>query len=209
MLFTRPEAWFGGAYELMVHLGSQSDEVRLTTLRTMWTAPGVYGCFLDRDREPADQERVAPSQLTLSHAEGRVHGVATFPDGRTTTCYSLGPLGDGADHWLYFGLPLGSLAQLYPIGAYPLDDGTPLDWRIHVDEWLCRVARALWQTCPFRIATTGASSAGAPDARSFERTGVPAERWEGYLIPRGADLQWHPPNRGAPLGPDRGDKHTV
>src|SRR5690242_10116496 len=59
-LFTDHDAWCGGYYELALELGPRSDVGLRTALKALWGHRDLDGCFLDRNREPGDQDRVSP-----------------------------------------------------------------------------------------------------------------------------------------------------
>jgi hypothetical protein len=196
-LFTQPDTWTGGAYELALELGDTSNDRLRAALFALWTQPTLDGCYLELSAEPWEQQRIAPTpDLAL---DGWLCGVAQLPNGVHVACRSCTVREtDGAD-WLYFGVPMGALGRAYPVGAYPFDDGLPLDWREPMNEWLRHVGEQIFLSVPFRLGLVGWVVGGEIDSTTVRATGVPLERYEGYLWPQGQELLWYPPSTGSSM----------
>ena len=194
-IFTAPDAWYGSSFDLTLYLHKGCDPVTIST--RFWSLPIVDGCYLERYREPSDQTRIAPSDVVGNTPEVPLLGVATLPNGSRVACstFFLGPDHDCSEFLV--SLPLGSLASAYQIGAYPIDDGTPLDWRRTLEDWFFAVSAELW-SCGVVLGTIGAGTAGSLDASSVLRGGIPAERWEAFLWP-GDPPTLHRANMPAPI----------
>jgi len=192
-ILTKPDAWTGGLYEMSIPLGSRNDNRLTRALEAIWKFPDIEGCYLERTREPQDQARVGvPADLEMT-----LYGIARIPGKEPFACATHVVRFDGGEDWLSLSLPLGSLATVMPVGAFPLDQGGDKEWRPKLDEWLCGIARHVFKAVMFRFALIG----WEPDeevAAGFSRVGVPDERWVGYLLPGPKGLRWFPPNRGAP-----------
>ena len=192
-LFTRPETWTGGSYELGLEYGPlESVQVR-GVLTRLWSHPSLCGCYLDHTREPGDQPRVSPAEADPDHV---LRGIATLPNGAVSSCDSSVLVWEDST-WVYFGTPVGALGYAYPVGAYPFDDGRPLDWRTPLDAWLLDVAASVFEEHPFRLGLVGWLDPVETSAAEVADAGVPDRRWEGYVVPVGGRLTWHPPNEGA------------
>ena len=84
--FRDEENWHGGFYELAILLGDR-DDVRLdAAIGAVWADSRVEGCYADRRREPADQERV-PCTLEVSMRS------TTFEASRCCPTVSASPAG--------------------------------------------------------------------------------------------------------------------
>lgn len=101
--------------------------------------------------------------------------------------------------WAGLLVPMGSLAQVRKVGAFPFGfgDSTPSrPWREPLDLLFAQVARAVYAVTPFRLALVGHEVSGETYADDIlQGGGVPQERWIGYLMPS-ADtgaLDWCPP----------------
>jgi hypothetical protein len=91
---------------------------------------------------------------------------------------------EGPD-WLDFYLPMGSLARAYPVGGFPF--GTEADWpgpwRYEVEDWLARLGLWIARSASFRMGLIGHEVSGHVYASDIANSGVPDERFIGYLWP--------------------------
>ncbi|MEO0559698.1 MAG: hypothetical protein AAF170_16110 [Bacteroidota bacterium] len=192
-LFTRPDAWTGGSYEIALEYQPLHAEEVHVVLKRLWSHTSLNGCYLRADVEPEAQLRVPPAS-----SNGWLRGIATLPNGDDTACGSVVVTDEDAT-WIYFGSPMGSLIYSYPVGAYPFDDGLPLDWRTPLNDWLCDIARFVFEELPFQLGLVGWIDPLDITASDVSTSGVPETRYEGYLIPEATSLTWYPPNTGAPM----------
>ncbi len=201
-IFTLPDNWTGGFYELAVVLEDPSQDNLQKALKVLWTHPALDGCYKENTKEPSHQERLDPniSQLPV---EGHVYGVAHLPNSVKVACEStIIAYIDNGSTWLYFGIPMEALGHAYPVGAFPFEDGTPLDWRVEVDAWFLGIGEKLFREGCFQIGTIG-FELPEEDAEAFRKNGIPEQRWEGYLWQEGDQLKWYPPNQRAPMQIER------
>lgn len=196
-LFTRPDAWTGGSYELAVDLGPVDDARLEKALVTIWAHADVDGCYLELDREPAEQARVRPSRDR--DLQACLRGIARPGTLAPVACSTVVVREDGGSDWLYFGLSLGSLGAVLPVDPFPFDDGRDLAWRSTVDGWLRQLGEHLFSTVRFRVGLVGWTDGLDDGTDDLLERGVPEERWVGYLVPNGDSLTWYPPNQGAPM----------
>jgi len=200
-LFTAADTWNGGFYELAIELGPRlgprSDERLRTALETIWQYDGLDGCYEDEHVEPLHQTRLPP---TIEKT--KLLGVATLPDRRQAACGTVivreddfTGRDDGSD-WVVLFLPMGALDSVYNVGAYPFEDGKDFrTWRKPLDDWLARVAAAVFAAVLFPLALIGHEVSGTTYAAEISNTGLPAERWVGYLWQEGEHLAWYPPTQ--------------
>lgn len=66
-LFTAPDTWLGGYYELAIELGHRSDERLGLALKSIWSLPELEVPYERRDAEPEDQTRVEPQVAEHPH----------------------------------------------------------------------------------------------------------------------------------------------
>jgi hypothetical protein len=191
-LFTATDTWNGGFYELAIELGPRSDERLRTALEMIWQYDGLDGCYEDSRAEPSNQPRLMPS------LEIRQLGIATLPNGRQLACGSFTVREDNGTDWIGFYLPMGALASVYDVGAYPFGDETSRTWREPLDDWLTQIAGVVFAAVPFSLALVGHEVSGMAYAEEIRNTGMLAERWVGYLWREGERLVWYPPTRYEP-----------
>ena len=196
-LFTAPDAWSGGSYEVALEYGPLAPEAIRAVVARIWAHPALEGCWLSHDVEPDRQPRVDPSDSKVE-PDGWLRGVATFPNGERAPCGTY-VVHDESGAWVYFGVPLGSLGRGYPVGAFPFDDGSSLGWREEVDRWLLGVAEHVFAERPFALALVGWTDDPETSAAEVARAGVPERRWTGIAVPTPEGLAWHPPTEGAPI----------
>jgi hypothetical protein len=191
-IFTRPDAWSGGSYELAVDLGV-SDDARLgQALAALWSHADLEGCYPDHAREPSDQLRATPAEL--DGLDACLRGVARLGTLAPVACSSYLVPEEGGATWMYLGLPLGSLGTILTVGAFPFDDGRDPSWRLVVDAWLRGIAERVHAAVGIRRGLVG-----WVDGTDVAGTSVPDERWVGYLVPTGTELAWYAANQGAPM----------
>lgn len=200
-LFTLPDAWNGGSYELALMLGPRDDARLRAALHAVWSFAELDGCYELADVEPVDQPRRAPVEAGRE-LETPLRGRARLPTGVVVPCSTLPVREEGGADWLYFGLPMGSLGRAYAVGAFPWDDGTNLAWRKELDSWLCALAAHVLAKQPFRMAMVGFTD-GEQEPDRVLQDGIPERRWLGYIVPDADSIRWYPPTEGAPIGSAR------
>lgn len=193
--FTAEETWFGGFYELAVQFGVVSNDQLDAALRAIWETPSLQGCYLRRDREAPEQERVNPS-LATQESSGHLLGIATLPNGKRVACGTVLVREEDGTAWLDFYVPLGALASTYAVGAFPVDSN-PLsqEWREPLEKWLADVGQAVFFSAPFCLGLIGFEVSGSVDSRDVQDAGVPAVRFIGYLYPSAGKITYYPTNR--------------
>jgi hypothetical protein len=198
-LFTAPDAWSGGSFEILMFLG-RVDRLRVRNLlAALWGLPSLEGCWRDGNAEPEAGTRRYPSAGELESG-GVLRGLAELPNGCRCPCSSA-VVTDDDGSWVYFGMPLGSLGRCYPVGAYPFEDATDRSWVGSLSEWLADIGRGVYSAMPFRAAVTGfLTTMEVDEIRGITSGEIPTAKWNGYLRPEATGLAWYPPNAGpAPL----------
>ena len=204
--------WGGGYYELDIRLGPQSEERVHLALEALWADPRLKGPYLERDREPEDQQVVDPRR-GLSEV---LSGIATLPDGNEVLCSSIVIRFD-EDYELTLYIPVNALAVAWhQVGDFPFvggrlspadDDSTagrplrapqiPEDddraWQEPLEEWFAGFGRAVFEVVPFPVALIGFEGGLLSDdeeRRLLEE--MPEERPVGVLRQEHDELAWYP-----------------
>lgn len=213
--FTAPEAWSGeGNHTLSLRYPGTSTERLQAARDALWTFPGLEGCWRRNDREPSAASRIT---CTWGLALGKpLFGIAHLPGTEGVACGALahaprpahelhcpvceamGLPPEEPEGWLDLHLPLGGLALAFPIGRYPVADGTSLAWRDLVDEWLRALAAHVHRVAPFDLGILG-WPCGLPHPLPRRPEEIPEDRTVGYLLPAPDGLAWFPPDREAPV----------
>ena len=192
-LFTEQDTWSGRSYELAIELGLHSDARLEAALIALWQSERLDGCCLGQDIEPAAQQRFSPSLETLERC-GSLLDVLTLPDGVSVACGMIAIREEAGSNWLTFFVPIGALSFVYDVGAFPCDDGKDSRvWREPLDDCLVKLARAMFAVVAFPLALVGHEVSGSVSAADITATGIPTERWDGYLWQESGNLIWYPP----------------
>ncbi len=195
-LFTAGEAWLGGFYEVAFEICPRSDERLQAALAAVWAHPDIDGCYLDRNREPADQPRVSPEGLGSGT---HLLGIARLLSGAPCACGTCLIREDDGSDWLVFYLPMGSLVTCYPEAGgfpFPSDKDWPGPWRTDVEDWLANVGRWVARSASFDLGLIGFEVSGDAYAAQIDGQGVPATRYIGYLWPSGRAVAYYPRTEG-------------
>jgi hypothetical protein len=191
-IFTPREVWLDGFYTLVL---DYSLRVSLEgALRRLWSHPSMAGCYLDRNREPADQSRVDPSLKALE--AGELLGVAGLPGGRVPCLTCAFSRSDGSNT-LELSLPMASLRKFYCVGIYPFSGGQEdheRKWQEEVDTWFTDIAQYVSVQEPFRIAVIGFEILLDPEFSDRIQDEVPV-RHPSLLRPAKGGLEWYPQDR--------------
>jgi len=195
MMFTDPENWTGGFYELSLEVGNRDDDRLQRAVTTLWRAAAINGCYGSKDREPADQIAVPVTVASLEEF-GHLRGIARLPLGGSVVCGCFSTRFDDAEDWLTLYFPLSALARAdRRIGGFPFGpDGEPrsLTWRASLDTWLASVATQVFREVDFRLGLIG-FEVDHTDAAELDGA-VPEQRWNGYLLPADGQLRYTPAN---------------
>lgn len=60
LYFTRPGAWNGGSFEILIYLGPADEQGLKAALCRIWEHPALEGCWQDNSVEPGSAARIDP-----------------------------------------------------------------------------------------------------------------------------------------------------
>ncbi len=188
--FTQTDAWTGGFYELALELGERDDSRLFNTLQTIWKHNSLDGCYLDSRKEPHEQPKVLPPEITDSGMH--LYGLARLPNSRQVPCGTVVIRETDGSDWLDFYLPMGGLGQAYDVGGYPFDVEirSPDHWQKPIDDFLAELGKVIFTTVPFALGLIGHEVSSLAYAHELARDGIPAKRDIGYLWPVDGSLQY-------------------
>jgi len=193
-VFTIKDAWAGGFYELALAFAPPADQALSADLTTLWSLPGLQGCYLRPDVEPASQPRLAPSLAALDSA-GHPRRVAVLPNGKSVACGTHRVPEEGGPDWLGFYVPLGSLGTAYDVGGYPFETGpASARWRRPLEDWFAGIGRVVSTQVAFQLGLVGFEVSGETSPQKLQVSGIPDPRGLGYLWPARGTLLWYPTN---------------
>ena len=190
--------WLGGFYELALKYESASDALLDKGLQRIWEFADLQGCYLRPDIEPSHQPRIAPS-LAILKANGHLRGIATIPHGKQVACGNCLVCEEQGPAWVSLYLPLGGLATVYEVGAYPFEQTVSCrSWREPLEKWLAAVGEFVFSKVPFQLGLVGFEVSGMVSAEDLAVSGVPQKRSVGYLYVTDHHLSWYPTNQWHP-----------
>jgi hypothetical protein len=196
--FAASESWRGGHYELEIAPRNRSSADICDLLSAIWSCPILDGPYLQNDCDPSEQVRHRPCATEF---DARLYGLANIPSKGAIPCGTYAIAAEAEDrlppfHWAALFLPLCSLSQAFDVGAYPFETTTNIPaWRAEVDEFLCSVARSVFEKVPFDFGIVGFEIDGSITQEGILSHGMPSERPDGILWNQGGKLHWHSPNR--------------
>lgn len=191
-LFTHPEAWAGGFYELSIELKPSPDERLPHIIQAIWNHPNIAGCWLERDKETDQQPRLNPNIDLLADAF-HIYGLATLSDGCIVPCGTISSRDTGGSDWAILYIPLGALH--FGTSGYPfMDDGfEALEiWRSPLESWFAEIGTDIYKQVAFQLALIGFEPENSHNAEQVANFGIPMEREIGYLWAENNQLQYFP-----------------
>lgn len=196
-VFTIPEVWSGGFYEMTLCLGPPSAVGLSEALNALWNSTMLRGPFQSRDVEPEEQARL---EGTL-YAGGHLYGVASFQDFELPCgTYSLReeneeglPLAD----FVSFYFPLSAIGRHFPVGAYPFADHQEAGrWRTEIDGWFLNLLRGVKNRIHFDVCVIGwEPELTAGDIEKVKNGANSVDRFDGVVMQIDGELRWFPPTR--------------
>jgi hypothetical protein len=185
-VFTEPDTWNGGAIELLFALDPGRHSVE-ACLRAIWSWPNLQGPYTRFDVEPASQ--------AIASAVDRLgrYAVAELPGSRDKVAFKVTPVDDEDGHWIYAGVPLGSLGRIFPVRGFPFGSSVVEPWEETVHDWLFDLALHIHGHVPFDRAVIGWLTAMEVEELATRR--LPTVRYHSYLVASQSGLVRHAPNR--------------
>ncbi|GGJ47583.1 hypothetical protein GCM10008938_36970 [Deinococcus roseus] len=192
-MFSDADTWHGGYVELRLELEEQSDLTLSKLTRCLWNHPSFHGVYLERQADPQDQARHTVEMVLQQPPETLLlRGWAVLPGGEEVACMtSVVREPEGSD-WFDLSFPLGSLGKHFPVHAYPfdLDQHDPEPWLKPLEDWLAVVAMEVFEQVPFDLGLVGFDQYGSVCAADVRESGIPEQRYWGYIWPTSEDLQY-------------------
>ena len=125
--FQNPDSWSGGTFDALMYFGPASITETLRISETIWRYARLNGPYRERHLLPSQQEKVTPDYTDdgCEQLVGEFHhqNNAVSPFVHTT-------IRDDDGLWIYCGIPMAGFPPDLDVGAYPFDDGKPVEWVI-------------------------------------------------------------------------------
>lgn len=192
-----PDTWAGGRIDLFLYFGNDASDSHVAGIleaASGWSS--LDGPYSKNDVEPEAQELQSISSLDNFETSG-LYGVATLPNScKAAFVTHVFIFDDGL--FVSLGVPLGSLGEAYPIGAFPYDEAAPtVWWGLEVSTWLSELGQYIFERVPFLRGAIGWMSELADD--ELVNFAIPLRRSYGYLVPEDGKLRYYAPNVSDPV----------
>lgn len=195
-VFTPEDVWHGGFFELSIEIGDRCDDRINAAVQTLWENPKLAGCYLDRNTDPDIQKPVRPPLVT-DEDWCHTYGIADF-NGRDIrlACGSCVVREFNGPDWLDFYFPMGAIGRLFSVGGFPfIDRNESVPWLPRVESWLAELGLWLATRIPIQMGLIGFECSGSTDLATLtQENGIPAERWNGYILPTRGAFEYVPSN---------------
>ena len=172
-VFTIPDAWSGGSIELLILIHDSSKNIRVKISNTLWQFPFIDGPYTSNQIEPELQVK-----KSTNDTEARF-GIAELNDGKKFA-FGTSVIEDEDGVWLYAGIPMGSLAQFFPVGGYPFESSNHQNWQPQVHEWFVSLAKHLHESLPYERGVIGWLTSSEVDEIVDQI--IPDERHSTYIL---------------------------
>jgi hypothetical protein len=197
-MFTIPDIWTGGFYEMSLYLGPPCDERLRQTLTAIWNSQLLSGPFPSREIEPCQQRKIEGTLET----EGHLYGAARVAPGVELPCGTFtfaeeASTGERVGDFVSLYIPLGALGTLFPVGAYPFGDHAAAAlWRPEIDSWFLDILDGLRGRIHFEVGVIGwETELMSENVEHVKTTAKAADRFDGIVVPDSERLLRYPPTR--------------
>lgn len=150
--FLNADAWSGGTFDVLLYFGPTSLPRTIDITRRIWSFPQLNGPFRHRNLLPSQQNHVDPD-FSEDGCEQLV-GEFKFPDGAISPFVQT-TIRDEDGLWVYAGIPMGGFPANWNVGAYPFDDGQPVDWILDLNTLLRNLTNYVRDACPMLAVAYG------------------------------------------------------
>jgi hypothetical protein len=189
MLFTAPDAWTGGEFELLLLFGPTSLDEQEAAVSAVWAWAALEGPFESQTVEPSASKLVAPKALDSQY------GIATLPNGRGLVPFACYSLEDSNGFWIYAGSPMGSLAARCGMDAFPFTSAVKP--QLELTTWLFELAQHVHAIANCRGGAIGWLTMAEVDELALGK--IPEERHHGYIEVTELGLRLHAPTETSAL----------
>jgi hypothetical protein len=194
-IFTEDNVWFGGFYELAIEIGKSPNENLHSSLIEIWNDPLLDGCYLDRNREPYEQDKINPLNIKIENVL-HLQGLIRLPNNKWTACGTCIIMEDEGSDWLDFYIPLGSLSKYYDTDGYPFNEKNKnnLSWQSTIDDLLSTLGNNLFSKVNYKLGLIGFEVSGEYYSENIKSSGIPEKREIGFLSPTNSQIKYYPKN---------------
>ena len=190
--FLQDDAWTGGNVDALMFFGPATVDDAANVCDALWSFPRLAGPFRHRTIDPAQQPLVDRPNFTPDRFESLV-GVYTHDDG-TQSNFVHTTIIDDDGLWVCAGPTVGSLPVNWNVGAYPFEDGRPIEWLPSLFDDLRKITHHVNDSKTLRGTIYGWLTTADCDTLLEAIAGsVPAERWVALDVWDGGSCTYYPP----------------
>jgi hypothetical protein len=194
--FLNPDSWHGGTFDALMFLGLTSLEETTDIANWIWAYDRLDGPY--QQQNVFGRSKVAPN-FTDDCCEQLV-GVYRHRDGLCSPFVHT-TIRDDAGLWIYAGIPMGGFPASWDVGAYPCDDGKPLDWMLPFIDDLRLLTAHVRQRFPIRVASYGWFDITIVDTFENALKGkIGEDRWYPIELQTEIGFQYYPISKLEPPG---------
>lgn len=197
--FTEPGVWSEDGLDLDLDFARPDAETLVQAVSALWSHPHLQGCWLENEREPTDETRLAAPYFAREERarwgppefEGppTLYGFARVHGRHPVPCAAYSGLGD--DYmFLSLSFRAPALRRWLPPHGEPEGAGGP-----KMFAWLTEIGRHVHATVPIRCAVIGWEPTLPKEPALRRREFQPTY---GYLLPGPGDLEFIPPRQFSP-----------
>lgn len=196
-VFLHPDSWSGGTFDALMFFGPTSLDRTIDIANWMWSYDQLDGPYRQRYIPIAQQSKVSPN-FTEDGCEQLV-GHYRHQDGQCSPFVHTTIRGDEG-LWIYAGIPMGGFPPNWKVGAYPFDDGKPIDWMLILINDLRLFTSYVRQRFSIVAASYGWFDVSILDIIDEALKGkVSDDRWYPIELMTAKDLQYYPITKIEPL----------
>ena len=198
--FDDREIWAGGDYGLMIAWRHHDFAALDRAYTAALSHSAMSGPLAEEARDASRTELLVrpresgPDEVFAAWGGGMLSIV--LPTGQPSPCRISAAADESDGQWLDLGIPLAGLELSYDVGEFPggyASPGEHEEWRRPVDELLIEIARVIFARAGFDLAIVGFTEGLGDILADSDQRGLPDFSFEGYLVPDGGKLEWHPP----------------
>jgi hypothetical protein len=195
--FTNPDSWSGGTFDALMYFGSTSLDTTIEIANWIWSYPRLNGPYRQRHVPVAQQVKATPD-FTDDGCEQLV-GQYRHDDGAISPFVHTTIRGDDG-LWIYAGIPMGGFPNDWQVGAYPFDDGKPVNWMLSLIDDLRSLTAFVRQRYDICAASYGWFDVSILDTIEDALNGkIHDDRWHPIELPSPTGLRYFEITKLEPL----------
>jgi hypothetical protein len=184
------DSWSGGTFDALMFFGPTSLNRTADIANWMWTYDRLDGPYRERYIPISQQPKVSPN-FTDDGCEQLV-GQYRHQDGLRSPFVHTTIRGDDG-LWIYAGIPMGGFPANWDVGAYPFEDGKPVDWMLTLIDDLRLITSHVRRRFSILAASYGWFDVSILDTIDDALKGkIADDRWHPIELKTDAGIKYYP-----------------